>query len=150
MSGCAEDILLPTLNGDVHHSCPFDYDRIPDLEFWFRVWATAILPQGTRQNRHRFNLVRGSFSLSTTRARICHYRKRQTERCRAFPNRVFIWIALNLIRVYKVLCGHRKKLDYVTKTRADPLRSFACVEQRSELIKRNLKILRSVNDDPEN
>jgi 4-O-beta-D-mannosyl-D-glucose phosphorylase len=34
-----------------------------------------------------------------------------------------------------------KLLDYVMNTPADPLRSHACVEQRYELIRKNLAVL---------
>jgi len=34
-------------------------------------------------------------------------------------------------------------LDYVMNTPADPLRSYACVEQRYELINRNLDYLKA-------
>jgi len=35
-------------------------------------------------------------------------------------------------------------LDYVLHTPEDPLRSYACVEQRYALIKKNLKIMDSL------
>jgi hypothetical protein len=35
-------------------------------------------------------------------------------------------------------------LDYVLSTPADPLRSHACVEQRCELIRRNLTVLKKM------
>jgi 4-O-beta-D-mannosyl-D-glucose phosphorylase len=57
---------------------------------------------------------------------------------------VYIYYGSSDTRMHVATSDIERLLDYVTKTPADPLRSFACVEQRSELIKRNLKILRSV------
>jgi 4-O-beta-D-mannosyl-D-glucose phosphorylase len=39
-----------------------------------------------------------------------------------------------------------KMLDYVTNTPEDPLRSYACVEQRRSLIERNLELLGKTDD----
>jgi 4-O-beta-D-mannosyl-D-glucose phosphorylase len=39
-----------------------------------------------------------------------------------------------------------KLLDYVMNTPPDPLRSFACVQVRNQLIDRNLELIRSSND----
>lgn len=39
-----------------------------------------------------------------------------------------------------------KMLNYVFNTPEDPLRSTACVEQRKELIKRNLEMMRSLDN----
>jgi hypothetical protein len=36
-----------------------------------------------------------------------------------------------------------KLLDYTLNTPADPLRSFACVEQRNALIRKNLALLKT-------
>jgi len=36
-------------------------------------------------------------------------------------------------------------LDYVLHTPEDPLRSYACVEQRNALIEKNLKIMPSLD-----
>jgi 4-O-beta-D-mannosyl-D-glucose phosphorylase len=55
---------------------------------------------------------------------------------------VYIYYGSSDTRMHVATSDIERLLDYVTKTPADPLRSFACVEQRSELIKRNLKILR--------
>ena len=54
---------------------------------------------------------------------------------------VFIYYASSDTRMHVATSTIEKLLDYVTKTPADPLRSAACVQQRSELIKNNLDIL---------
>jgi len=59
---------------------------------------------------------------------------------------VFIYYGSSDTRMHVATSDIRRLLDYVTNTPADPLRSFACVEQRRELIKRNLNVLRRVNE----
>jgi 4-O-beta-D-mannosyl-D-glucose phosphorylase len=63
---------------------------------------------------------------------------------------VFIYYGSSDTRMHVATSDIERLLDYVTNTPADPLRSFACVEQRRELIKRNLNVLRRVNDNPTN
>jgi 4-O-beta-D-mannosyl-D-glucose phosphorylase len=63
---------------------------------------------------------------------------------------VFIYYGSSDTRMHVATSDIGRLLDYVTNTPADPLRSFACVEQRRELIKRNLKLLQRVSDDPPN
>ncbi len=60
---------------------------------------------------------------------------------------VFIYYGSSDTRMHVATSDIRRLLDYVTNTPADPLRSFACVAQRRELIKRNLNVLRRVNED---
>ena len=55
---------------------------------------------------------------------------------------VFIYYGSSDTRMHVATSDIKRLLDYVTNTPADPLRSFACVEQRRELIKRNLELLR--------
>lgn len=40
-------------------------------------------------------------------------------------------------------------LDYTMNTPADPLRSFACVETRNALIRRNLAVLKAYGKVPQ-
>lgn len=54
---------------------------------------------------------------------------------------VFIYYGSSDTRMHVATSTIERLLDYVTNTPPDPLRSLACVEQRSELIGRNLKIL---------
>jgi 4-O-beta-D-mannosyl-D-glucose phosphorylase len=54
--------------------------------------------------------------------------------------RVFIYYGSSDTRIHVVTSSIEKLLDYVINTPADPLRSFACVQQRNELIKKNLKL----------
>lgn len=56
---------------------------------------------------------------------------------------VFIYYGSSDTRMHVATTTVEKLLDYVVNTPADPLRSFACVEQRNELIRRNLAILRN-------
>ena len=56
---------------------------------------------------------------------------------------VFIYYGASDTRMHVATSSIERLLDYVTNTPVDPLRSSACVEQRRELIKRNLKLLRS-------
>jgi 4-O-beta-D-mannosyl-D-glucose phosphorylase len=55
---------------------------------------------------------------------------------------VFIYYGSSDTRMHVATSAVERLLDYTMNTPADPLRSFACVEQRHELIKRNLEILR--------
>ncbi|HKE56661.1 MAG TPA: glycosidase, partial [Pyrinomonadaceae bacterium] len=55
--------------------------------------------------------------------------------------RVFIYYGSSDTRMHVATSDIDRLLDYVTNTPADPLRSYACVEQRNELIRRNLEIL---------
>jgi 4-O-beta-D-mannosyl-D-glucose phosphorylase len=59
---------------------------------------------------------------------------------------VFIYYGSSDTRMHVATSDIKRLLDYVTNTPADPLRSFACVEQRRELIKRNLNLLPRVNE----
>ena len=56
---------------------------------------------------------------------------------------VFIYYGSSDTRMHVATSTVEKLLDYVTRTPADPLRSFACVEQRRALIKRNLELLKA-------
>jgi 4-O-beta-D-mannosyl-D-glucose phosphorylase len=56
---------------------------------------------------------------------------------------VFIYYGSSDTRMHVATSDISRLLDYVTNTPADPLRSFACVEQRRELIKRNLNVTTS-------
>ncbi len=53
---------------------------------------------------------------------------------------VFIYYGASDTRTNVVTTTVERLLDYVLKTPADPLRSAACVEQRCQLIERNLKL----------
>jgi 4-O-beta-D-mannosyl-D-glucose phosphorylase len=55
---------------------------------------------------------------------------------------VLIYYGSSDTRIHVATSTVEKLLDYAINTPPDPLRSFACVEQRYELIKRNLEILR--------
>jgi 4-O-beta-D-mannosyl-D-glucose phosphorylase len=54
---------------------------------------------------------------------------------------VLIYYASSDTRLHVATSTVAKLLDYVTNTPPDPLRSHACVAQRYELIKKNLKLL---------
>ncbi|MBB6673961.1 glycoside hydrolase family 130 protein [Cohnella nanjingensis] len=54
---------------------------------------------------------------------------------------VYIYYASSDTRVHVASTTVDKLVDYVLNTPADPLRSRACVEQRSELISRNLELM---------
>jgi 4-O-beta-D-mannosyl-D-glucose phosphorylase len=58
---------------------------------------------------------------------------------------VFIYYGSSDTRMHVATSDIERLLDYVINTPADPLRSSACVEQRRELIKRNLKLLEKTN-----
>src|SRR4051812_17587072 len=54
---------------------------------------------------------------------------------------VFIYYGSSDTRMHVATSSVARLLEYVTQTPADPLRSFACVEQRRALIERNLALL---------
>jgi 4-O-beta-D-mannosyl-D-glucose phosphorylase len=54
---------------------------------------------------------------------------------------VFIYYASSDTRLHVATTSVARLLDYVLNTPADPLRSHACVEQRSTLIEKNLAVL---------
>lgn len=54
---------------------------------------------------------------------------------------VFIYYASSDTRIHVATSTVEKLLDYVTNTPEDPLRSYACVQQRIALIDKNLKFL---------
>jgi len=60
---------------------------------------------------------------------------------------VHIYYGSSDTRMHVVTSTVEILLDYVMNTPADPLRSRACVEQRRDLISRNLDILRQMNRD---
>jgi 4-O-beta-D-mannosyl-D-glucose phosphorylase len=55
---------------------------------------------------------------------------------------VFIYYGSSDTRLHVATSSVERLLDYVTGTPADPLRSRLCVEQRRDLIARNLELLR--------
>jgi 4-O-beta-D-mannosyl-D-glucose phosphorylase len=55
---------------------------------------------------------------------------------------VLIYYASSDTRLHVATSSVDRLLDYVTNTPEDPLRSRACVEQRCEMIRRNLEILK--------
>ena len=55
---------------------------------------------------------------------------------------VFIYYASSDTRMHVAVSTVDKLLDYVLNTPEDPLRSYACVEQRNELIKKNLELMK--------
>jgi len=57
---------------------------------------------------------------------------------------VLIYYGSSDTRLHVATSTIDRLLDYVLHTPEDPLRSYACVEQRYELIKRNLKIIESL------
>ena len=57
---------------------------------------------------------------------------------------VFIYYGSSDTRMHVATSTVEKMLDYVMNTPADPLRSLACVEQRRELIGRNLELIRQM------
>ena len=58
---------------------------------------------------------------------------------------LLIYYASSDTRIHLARTTIDKMLDYVLNTPEDPLRSFACVQQRGSLIDRNLKLLRDGN-----
>lgn len=59
---------------------------------------------------------------------------------------VFLYYGSSDTRMHVATSSVERLLDYVMNTPADPLRSFACVEQRRALIERNLQLLRRMKD----
>jgi 4-O-beta-D-mannosyl-D-glucose phosphorylase len=57
---------------------------------------------------------------------------------------VLIYYASSDTRIHVATSNTERLLDYVMNTPADPLRSYACVEQRRQLIERNLELLRKI------
>ncbi len=57
---------------------------------------------------------------------------------------IFIYYASSDTRMHVATSTLEKLIDYVIKTPADPLRSAACVQQRCDLIKKNLEILNNL------
>ncbi len=60
--------------------------------------------------------------------------------------RIFIYYASSDTRIHVVTTCVDKMLDYVLNTPEDPLRSYACVEQRYTLIKKNLEFIKNKPD----
>lgn len=56
-------------------------------------------------------------------------------------NDLFIYYGSSDTRIHVATSTVEKLLDYVVNTPPDPLRSFACIEQRYELIRKNLELL---------
>ncbi|GMK45619.1 4-O-beta-D-mannosyl-D-glucose phosphorylase [Paenibacillus glycanilyticus] len=54
---------------------------------------------------------------------------------------VYIYYASSDTRCHVAVTTVQKLVDYVVNTPADPLRSYACVQQRCELIANNLKLM---------
>ncbi|MBC8078706.1 MAG: glycosidase [Gorillibacterium sp.] len=54
---------------------------------------------------------------------------------------VFLYYASSDTRCHVATTTVERLLDYVLNTPADPLRSYACVEQRNNLISRNLEVM---------
>ena len=61
---------------------------------------------------------------------------------------LFIYYGSSDTRLHVAATTVEKLLDYVINTPQDPLRSFACVQQRNALIEKNLKILKSMGIKP--
>jgi 4-O-beta-D-mannosyl-D-glucose phosphorylase len=59
---------------------------------------------------------------------------------------VFIYYASSDTRLHVAGSSVERLLDYVNGTPADPLRSYACVQQRCGLIRRNLDLLEKTRD----
>jgi 4-O-beta-D-mannosyl-D-glucose phosphorylase len=59
---------------------------------------------------------------------------------------VFIYYGSSDTRMHVATSTIERLLDYVINTPSDPLRSFACVEQRRELIARNLELMRQIDE----
>ena len=59
---------------------------------------------------------------------------------------VYIYYASSDTRCHVATSTVDKLLDYVMNTPSDPLRSYACVQQRNELIARNLELLNKTQD----
>ena len=56
---------------------------------------------------------------------------------------VLIYYASSDTRLHVAASTVARLLDYVMNTPADPLRSYACVEQRYALIEKNLRLMKS-------
>jgi 4-O-beta-D-mannosyl-D-glucose phosphorylase len=56
--------------------------------------------------------------------------------------RLFIYYASSDTRCHVATTTVEKLVDYCRNTPPDPLRSYACVQQRIELIRRNLSLKR--------
>lgn len=63
---------------------------------------------------------------------------------------VFIYYGSSDTRMHVATSNIERLLDYAMNTPADPLRSFACVEQRQDLIRQNLEILRRMQAEKSN
>jgi len=63
---------------------------------------------------------------------------------------VFIYYGASDTRLNVATSTVEKLLDYVLNTPEDPLRSFACVEQRYALIKKNLELIKGQSKRPVN
>ncbi len=61
---------------------------------------------------------------------------------------VFIYYGASDTRLNVVTSTVEKLLDYTMNSPADPLRSFACVETRNALIRRNLAVLKAYGKVP--
>ncbi len=57
---------------------------------------------------------------------------------------LFIYYGSSDTRMHVAATSIEKMLDYVMNTPRDPLRSHACVQQRNDLIKKNLRIMESM------
>jgi len=55
---------------------------------------------------------------------------------------VLIYYASSDTRMHVATSTVERLIDYVLNTPADPLRSFACIQQRYQLIEKNLRILK--------
>ena len=62
---------------------------------------------------------------------------------------IYIYYASSDTRVHVATTTIDRMLDYVMNTPEDPLRSFACVAQRNQLITKNLGLMKSGQDQPE-
>ena len=60
--------------------------------------------------------------------------------------KVFIYYASSDTRMHVATTTMDKLIDYTFNTPADPLRSVKCVEQRCELISKNLEYLKSIEE----
>jgi len=61
---------------------------------------------------------------------------------------VFIYYGSSDTRLHVATSTVERLLDYVLHTPEDPLRSHACVEQRYALIRKNLRIMASLQKRP--
>lgn len=59
---------------------------------------------------------------------------------------MFIYYASSDTRIHVATSTVDQMLDYVLNTPEDPLRSYACVQQRNALIKKNLDLIRNSQD----